>query len=330
MIDDKNRPLSGWSVGIAEQNLWSVTDNEGRYRLELPLGPLELSVRDPEGKIRLAKAVRLVHPRGLELPLVVSLPTGEVKGAVYDSQSKKGIAEATVRLFRAGNSFTQESRSNGSFHFTDLPVGDYRYVITRHRFKPLEGAITVLAKRDVTVNAGLQPKPGSLVGRVRSSQGKPLASISVSLPALKLETLTDGTGEYQFQDVPPGQHQLVFNQGTRRLATTVVKVQSDETSTENLTAKSAETQADKGGTLTGKVVAQNTRRPLSGAKVVVEAKELTVLTITGPDGTFRVTDLPSGRYRVSVSRPGYRTNGAQATINAKTGAQVNIFLAPQR
>lgn len=330
LVDDKNRPLAGWSVGVAAQNLWSLSDDEGRYKLELPLGPLELSVRDPEGKIRLTKAVRLVSPRGLELPLVVSLPTGDVKGTVYDAQTKKGVAEATVRLFRAGNSFTQESRSNGSFHLTDLPAGEYRYVITRHRFKPLEGAVVVQAKRDATVSAALQPKPGSLVGRVSSSQGKPLAGISVSLPALKLETMTDGTGEYQFQDVSPGQHQLVFNQGVQRLATTLVKVQSDETSTENLVTKPMETQADKGGTLSGKVVDQSTRRPLSGAKVVVEAKELTVLTISGPDGTFRVTDLPSGRYKVSVSRPGYQTNGAQATISAKNGAQVTILLTPQR
>ncbi|MEB3284284.1 MAG: carboxypeptidase regulatory-like domain-containing protein [Candidatus Sericytochromatia bacterium] len=330
LVDDKNRPLTGWSVGVAAQNRWATTDAEGRYRLVFPLGPLELLVRDPEGKTHLTKSVRLVTPRGLELPMVVTLPTGDCKGTIVDAQNKQGIADATVRLFRVGNSFMQESRANGSFHFSDLPAGDYRYVITRHRFKPLEGTVVISAKRETTLQAALQAKPGSLVGRVTSGQGKPLAGVSVALPALKLETLTDGSGEYQFQDVPPGQHQIIFNQGSQRLATTVVKVQSDETSTENVTTKPQESLAEKGGTLFGKIVDQATRRPLSGAKVVVEAKELTVLTISGPDGTFRITDLPSGRYRVSVSRPGYQTSGAQTTVNGKSGARVSISLAPRR
>jgi hypothetical protein len=330
VVDDKNRPLAGWSVGVASRSLWATTDDDGRYKLELPLGPFELSVRDADGKAYLTKAVRLVTPRGLELPLVVSLPSGDCKGSVLDAQSKQGIGDATVRLFRGGSSFTQESRANGTFNFSDMPAGEYRYVVTRHRFKPLEGSVTIEAKREATFTALLYPKPGSLLGRVSSGQGKPMAGISVGVPALKLETLTDETGEYQFQDIPPGQHQLVFNQGTQRLATTVVKVQSDETSTENLTVKPAAPQADKGGTLAGKVLDQATRRPLSGAKIVVEAKELTVLTISGPDGTFRVTDLPSGRYRVSVSRPGYQTNGAQAIITPKAGAQVSIKLTRQR
>jgi hypothetical protein len=63
-------------------------------------------------------------------------------------------------------------------------------------------------------------------------------------------------------------------------------------------------------------------------KIVVEGKDLTVLTITGSDGRFSVADLPPGKYKLQASRPGYQTKAATATLTAKAGASVAIGLTP--
>ena len=73
LLDDKNRPLAGWTVGVAGVERRITTDLMGRYRLELPLGPYELVTKNPEGQVALMKSVRLVTAKGMELPLVVSL-----------------------------------------------------------------------------------------------------------------------------------------------------------------------------------------------------------------------------------------------------------------
>lgn len=330
LLDDKNRPLAGWSVGVAGAERWTTTDLKGRYRLELPLGPYELTVKDPLGVVSLTKPIRLVTAKGMELPLVVSLPVGELKGMVIDAQTKQALGDVTIRVFRAGESYNLNNRDNGAFYVADLAAGEYRLVVTRGRYRPWEGSVTIHAKREASVIVALQPKPGSLAGRVTSLKGAGQPGVTVAIPALKLETATDRLGAYQFPDLPPGQHQVVFTQGARRVATTVVRVRSDETATENVTTSPPEEAQNRAGTIGGAVTDAATRKPLAGVKIVVESKDLTVLTITGSDGRFVVADLPPGKYRLTATRAGYKSGLANATVTAKAGATVAMQLTAGR
>jgi hypothetical protein len=330
LLDDKNRPLAGWAVGVAGADRWSTTDLKGRYRLELPLGPYELTVKDPQGQPMLTKPIRLVTAKGMELPLVVALPVGELKGMVIDRQTKQGLGDASIRLFRTGESYNLSNRDSGAFHIGDLQAGEYRVVVTRPRYKPYEGAVSIAARREASVLAALEPKPGSLAGRVTSLRGQGTPGVTVAVPALRLETATDRLGAYQFPELPPGQHQVIFTQGTRRLATTVVRVRSDETATENVTTTPPVEVANRAGTIGGTVTDGTTKKPLAGVKIVVEGKDLTVLTITGSDGRFSVADLPPAKYKLTASRAGYQVRITQATVTAKAGATVTFALTPAR
>ena len=330
LLDDKNRPLAGWSVGVAGLDRWTTTDLKGQYRLELPLGPYELTVKSPQGEVSLSKAVRLVTPKGMELPLVVSLPVGELKGMVIDRQTKQALGDAAIRLFRSGESYNLSNRDNGAFYVGDLQAGEYRVVVTRPRYKPFEGTVTIAVRREASVIAALEPKPGSLAGRVTTLKGQGQPAVVVAIPALRLETATDRLGAYQFQELPPGQHQVIFSQGARRLATTVVRVRSDETATENVTTSPPAAAANRAGTISGGVSDLATKKPLGGAKIVVEGKDLTVLTITGSDGSFSVADLPPGKYKLTASRAGYQSRSLTATVTAKAGATVSLPLPPGR
>jgi hypothetical protein len=332
LLDDKGRPLPGWGVGVPGANHWATTDVKGRYVLELPLGPYELTVRDPQNKVHLTKPIRLVTPQGMELPLVVSLPVGELKGMVIDKATKQGISDATVQLFRAGETYSFTGRDNGAFHHPDLPAGEYRIVVTRSRYKPFEGTFTLAAKQERSMVVALDPKTGSLAGKVTNLKGQGQPGVAIAIPKLKLTTATDRLGAYLFADLPPGQHELVVTQGARRIATTLVRIRSDETTTENVTVSAPEAAApnSKAGQIAGVVLDAATKRPLSGVKIVVEGGDLTVLTITGSDGRYAVGDLPPGRYKVTASRAGYGTKPAAAAVTAKAGAVVNLALPPGR
>jgi hypothetical protein len=326
LMDDKGRPLPGWTVGVAALDRWVATDDKGRYALQLPLGPYELAVQDPQGKPALTKTIRLVSPQGMELPLVVAIPVGELKGMVIDKQSKQGVGDATIRLFRQGETYNLGTRDNGAFYMGDLPAGDYRVVVARSRYQPYEGSVSIAPKQERSLLVTLTPKPGSLAGRVTNLKGQGQPGVNVSIPVQKQNVATDRLGAYQFRELPPGDHEVVFTQGDRRVATTVVRVRSDETTTENVTVTPQVVEANKGGTISGTVTDAAGKHPVGGVKIVVESGELTVLTITASDGRFTVTDLPPGTYRVSATKSGYKTITSTAKVSAKAGATVNIAL----
>lgn len=330
LMDDKGRPLPGWTVGVAALDRWVATDDKGRYALQLPLGPYELAVQDPQGKPLLTKTIRLVTPQGMELPLVVAIPVGELKGMVIDKQSKQGVGDASIRLFRAGETYNLGTRGNGAFYMGDLPAGDYRVVVTRSRYQPYEGSVSIAAKQERSMLVTLAPKPGSLAGRVTNLKGQGQPGVSVSIPAQKQTVATDRLGSYQFKELPPGDHEVMFTQGDRRVATTVVRVRSDETTTENVTVTPQVVEANKGGTISGTVTDAAGKHPVGGVKIVVESGELTVLTITASDGRFTVTDLPAGTYRVSATKTGYKSITQTAKVSAKAGATLNMNLSVGR
>lgn len=328
LMDDKGRPLPGWSVGVGNVDHWTTTDLKGRYALELPMGPYDLIVRDPQGKVMVSKAIRLVTPQGMELPLLVSLPVGELKGMVIDRQTKQGLGDATIQLFRAGETYSFSDRDNGAFYAADLPAGEYRVVVTRSRYQPFEETFSLAARQEKSLVVTLAPKPGSLAGRVTNLKGQGQPGVTVAIPKLGLTTATDRLGAYEFQELPPGQHEVIVTQGQRRVATTLVRVRSDETTTENVTISKVVTTQNKAGTIAGTILDASTHRPLSGVKIVVEGGDLTVLTITGSDGRYAVGDLPPGRYKVTVSRAGFASKQAAASVTAKAGATVNLSLSP--
>src|SRR5262245_41455920 len=63
------------------------------------------------------------------------------------------------------------------------------------------------------------------------------------------------------------------------------------------------------GRITGRVVAADTGRPLKRARVLVNAAELPGGrgALTDDTGAFDFTELPAGRYNVSVSKSGFVT-----------------------
>jgi hypothetical protein len=309
---------------------WVAADEKGRYQLSLPLGPYEVAVRDPQGRSQLTKTIRLVTANGMELPLVVAIPVGELKGMVIDRANKQGLGDADIRLFRQGETYNLSSRDSGAFYMGDLPSGNYRVVVTRSRYQPFEGSVSIVSRQERSLLVALNPKPGTLSGRVTNLKGQGQPGVAVAIPAQRLSVATDRLGSYTFKELAPGDHEVIFTQGDRRVATTLVRVRADETTTENVTVTPEVITPSKAGTIGGVVTDASNKHPVAGVKIVVESGDLTVLTITASDGRFTVTDLPAGSYRVSASKTGYKGLSSSVRVTAKSGATVNLALTPAR
>ncbi len=78
-----------------------------------------------------------------------------------------------------------------------------------------------------------------------------------------------------------------------------------------------------GGTITGRVVDSTTQQPLAGVTVLLEGT--TRGTVTGNDGSFRLSDVPAGPRSVRARRIGYNTQ--LRTVNVGSGATATVSFA---
>lgn len=82
-----------------------------------------------------------------------------------------------------------------------------------------------------------------------------------------------------------------------------------------------------GGQITGRVTGESGEQPLTGAQVVVLGT--TLGAVTGPDGHYTITGVPTGQHRVQASHQGYAARTDTVTVSATQTVQVSFQLEPQ-
>jgi TonB-dependent starch-binding outer membrane protein SusC len=80
-----------------------------------------------------------------------------------------------------------------------------------------------------------------------------------------------------------------------------------------------------GGTITGRVTDSTTHQPLAGVTVLVEGTKRG--TVTGNDGSFRLSDLPAGVQVLRARRIGYNAQARSVTVGSGATATVDFSLA---
>jgi iron complex outermembrane receptor protein len=85
-------------------------------------------------------------------------------------------------------------------------------------------------------------------------------------------------------------------------------------------------RAQQQGVIEGTVSDGETKQPLQGANVVVQGT--TLGASTGADGTFRIVQVPPGKYTLAVSYVGYAVKKQSLSVKEGERVVVDLFLAP--
>lgn len=172
------------------------------------------------------------------------------------------------------------------------------------------------------------PKLASLQGQIVDDAGQPVPDVHVTLQAEGgqiFESITDGEGRYQFDDVPYGGVDLearAVGFATRRWHTAVDgPVVTPEAPTPLVAAADV-------GVLRG-LVRSFDSKPLAAHVTIADTRGKAVSDLdSGDDGRVEV-ELPPGRYRVTIEAPGYRKQTQRIRIKGNGVSVLNADMRAQ-
>jgi uncharacterized protein (DUF2141 family) len=262
---------------------------------------------------------------------------------------------------------TTVTAANGSYNFTALPPGTYGVRETQP-----SGYISVSDKdsgdlneiRPITVSAGaantannfVEEQPGTITGSVladidnNDTGDSPLSGVTLTLKdssgndidsdpntagVQPTTTVTNGSGNYSFTNVPPGSYRVVetdpsgYNSVTSNTVTPVVVTPGGTTSNINFVD-------EQPGSITGSVLADTNNdntgdtpligviltlvdsagNPIDGDTVTPGLQPIT--TTTNGSGLYSFTNLPAGTYGVKETQPSGYTS-----LSDKDGGDLN-------
>jgi hypothetical protein len=247
-----------------------------------------------------------------------------VKGKVIDSQT--GLALDGVIAALSGPATPAPAvTSAGLFEFRDLPPGAYGLQLSLSQYGTITTATNVSAGQ--TLNLGvlqMSKSAGAATGTVRgtvkdSTTNQPIANALVATSG-GLSGLTDGTGNYQIANVPPG-------------AITVQATKSGYANAGGAGSLSAGgvfvfspalvpgAQTGAGAILLGIVTRSPDGVPLAGVSITVSGAT-SASAITDAQGSFRITGLNPGLTQVSATLAGF--DSVSAATNVVANATVNF------
>lgn len=173
-------------------------------------------------------------------------------------------------------------------------------------------------------NAGPASK-GAVSGTLRDAAGRPVPRALVSLGTLA-RARTNSRGQYVFLKVPAGTHEVKastpgFPTNTARVRVAATRVDASMSLRPRSIAKAREAtplvRTGSGVQMRGAVTSA-AGQAVGAAKVTLMRSGKAVSVRSGARGDFLLRNLEAGRYRVLVSKAGYRT--AAEIVSLEAGA----------
>jgi hypothetical protein len=259
-------------------------------------------------------------------PTPAPSPTPTVEGVVQGKVLSAGKGVERIPLTIVGGVTRKTwSEPDGSFKFPKAPIGTYRLKITREGWKPVDQEV-VVGPGATEVTVALVALPATLKGQVTSSM-KGVGGVTVAIDSLGIVTLTKADGTYTLADIPAGSYTITYSKAKKQLDKVQLNLSQGETVARNVTLNPVDVPQPAKAIIRGTITdAKNAA--LTGARVTLEGKDLTVMTISGPDGAFVLRELPAGAYKLSVSKQGFTARYFSLTLKAGQEAKHTIALQP--
>lgn len=281
--------------------------------------------------------------------------TAEIAGVVIAAggpRARQPLPEAEVTLAAGGMSRTQVAGTDGAFAFTGLPAGRYVLRVARSgyltsefgAFRPGEqGTPVVVGDRQVVAQVVVPlSRPAVISGLIRTEGGEPASNVRVIARSAApprptgrtqtYEAVADSSGTYRISGVPPGEY--VISAALSLPGGRSAPVFFPGTTDPVHAGKVSVTAGDEHGSIDFMLARAGTARitgtvlgpdgsPVGPVLVSVETTLDVIQQVrSGRDGTFAITGLHAGSYRLTATQTGPPVQAA------RTQAQALADLAP--
>jgi len=185
-----------------------------------------------------------------------------------------------------------------------------------------------IAPRAAAPTAAVSPQTANVAGVLIDEQGEPLPEATLTLQAgegVQREVITDAHGRYQFEHVPLGPATLEASAKGCQTQIWNVDVRP------GLAPESARTLAAQlgHGVLRG-LIRSFRSEPLRAQIIVRDQRGKTAASReSSADGVFEI-ELPRGRYRVTISAPGYAPHNRSMQIEDNGVSILNVDMREQK
>lgn len=343
VLEEKSRePIAGalvWSGGTA----WTRTGSEGSFELRAPSGDRGRVEATAPGHTR----ANFRWQRDANAPITLLLgPAVHVSGQVVD-EAGRPVEGAKVETLTNPADYrtarTEERRSwsgaDGRFTLRQLPAGRvHKVMASKEGFAPASRLADSMAPVLLTLRHGTVA-----AGRVVDEHGRPVEGAELILhpaeedptprPALRFRAVSDARGSFRLANVSSGRFDL-----------RAIRPGFTEADVRGIVIPEGEPRADLGeitllpGAAIEGIVVDERDRPVQGAEV-----ELTPFgpdfdarfffrepVRSGPDGRFRIADLPRGTRVGLKARHRDLAPAEIAGVEAPTAEPVRLRLVRPR
>ncbi len=295
---------------------------------------------------------------GADTSLTVSASGATLTGLVVDRQNH-ALAGARITLLQQASALAILTGPNGAFVLSNVRPGQYRIVASRAGYEPVSQNMTLSSRASSSVQFRLDQQNSPLVanllkaraprtclirGRVVATGGRALAHATVILKPANgdfgaMSVNTDEDGDYQLT-AGPGTYEIRAHANSYQPASHFLEVKAGAISQfdfalQPLAAESSGNSSGRtflipeklapAGNLVGQLTDANTKRPVTGAIVLISGSKQ---TRTDENGRFNLANLSPGRYQLTISHPGY--SSLQGAISIQSGKTAFANLSLQR
>ncbi len=298
-------PIAGARVRDATASKSTLTASDGSYALRgLTSGPQTIRIR-ASGYDAGTKKVRLAQGENTENFDLLQQAT--LSGTVTDAQSGSPVSGVTVAV----GSRSAKSAADGTYTVTNAPTGSQTVTATATGYQSASATATINPGTN-SLDFVLVPataSTGTVTGHVTdATTTSPISGAAVSIGSRSTQTATDGS--YTISNVPTGSQSVTASATGYQSNTKTVTVGAGSNTVDLALAATTSTT----GTVTGHVTDGSTTSPIAGATVSIGSQT----TQTASDGSYTISNVPTGQQTVGATAPNYRAASQNVTVQRGT------------